>query len=121
MQVRYVMRRVFSDPKMAPPPLERLNPEEAVSFLWSGEGSLVKELLDCISPHSDGDTLNELKSKIDEHDPADSDDLQRALKRSLLWLETSNCLFLYITPHFHYYYDYSYEILVFLDFLKVEG
>ncbi|KAK4769853.1 hypothetical protein SAY87_030385 [Trapa incisa] len=85
-KVRYVMTCAFSDPKKAPPPLERLNPEEAVSFLWSGEGSLVEELFDCITPHSDADILNELKSKINEHDPSGSDDLQMALKRSLLWL-----------------------------------
>ncbi|OWM79847.1 hypothetical protein CDL15_Pgr023259 [Punica granatum] len=85
-KVRYVMRCVFNDPKKAPPPLERLSPEEAVSFLWSGEGSLVEELLDCIAPHLDGRTLNELKSKIHEHDPSGSDDLQRVLKTSILWL-----------------------------------
>ncbi|KAK4796122.1 hypothetical protein SAY86_028448 [Trapa natans] len=85
-KVRYVMTQVFSDPKKAPPPLERLSPEETVSFLWSGEGSLVKELFDCITPHSDADTLNELMSKINEHDPSGSDDLQMALTRSLLWL-----------------------------------
>lgn len=79
------MRCVFSDPKRAPPPLERLSPEQAVSFLWNGEGSLVEELLDCIVPHLDMGMLNELKFKIRGHDPSSSDDLQKALKRSFLW------------------------------------
>ncbi|KAL5793974.1 hypothetical protein ACOSP7_002568 [Xanthoceras sorbifolium] len=85
-KVRYVMRCVFGDPKKAPPPLEKLSPEETVSFLWKGEGSLVEELLQCMAPHVEEDVLNDLKSKIQSHDPSDSDDIQKELQRSLLWL-----------------------------------
>ncbi|ESQ56010.1 hypothetical protein EUTSA_v10024183mg [Eutrema salsugineum] len=85
-KVRYVMRRVFGDPKNAPPPLERLTPEETVSFLWNGDGSLVDELLQCLSPHVEEGILNELKSKIRAHDPSGSADVPKELQRSLLWL-----------------------------------
>ncbi|OMO60222.1 hypothetical protein CCACVL1_24326, partial [Corchorus capsularis] len=85
-KVRYVMRCVFGDPKKAPPPLERLSPEEAVSFLWKGEGSLVEELLQCMAPHVEEDMLNDLRSKIRAHDPSDSNNVMKELQNSLLWL-----------------------------------
>ncbi|CAL5342484.1 unnamed protein product [Camellia sinensis] len=85
-KVRYVMRCVFGDPKKAPPPLERLSPEAAVSFLWKGEESLVDELIQCMAPHTDDDLLNDLKSKIRAHDPSSSDDIQKELRKSLIWL-----------------------------------
>ncbi|XVF66941.1 hypothetical protein PTKIN_Ptkin10aG0080500 [Pterospermum kingtungense] len=85
-KVRYVMRCVFGDPKKAPPPIERLSPEEAVSFLWKGEGSLVKELLQCMAPHVEDNTLNDLRSKIQAHDPLGSDNILKELQKSLLWL-----------------------------------
>ncbi|XP_077243423.1 histone-lysine N-methyltransferase ATXR3-like isoform X2 [Tasmannia lanceolata] len=85
-KVRYVMGCVFGDPKKAPPPLEKLSSEASVSILWKGEGSLVEELLQSLAPHVDADLLNDLKSKIHAHDPSDSDDLQRELRKSLLWL-----------------------------------
>ncbi|KAL7219013.1 hypothetical protein ACSBR2_012143 [Camellia fascicularis] len=85
-KVRYVMRCVFGDPKKAPPPLERLSPEAAVSFLWKAEGSLVDELIQCMAPHMDDSMLNDLKSKIRAHDPSGSDDIQKELRRSLIWL-----------------------------------
>ncbi|EOX99202.1 hypothetical protein QUC31_014751 [Theobroma cacao] len=85
-KVRYVMRCVFGDPKKAPPPLERLSPEEAVSFLWKGEGSLVEELLQCMAPHVEEDMLNDLRSKIQDHDPLCSDDILKELQKSMLWL-----------------------------------
>ncbi|OVA11647.1 SET domain [Macleaya cordata] len=85
-KVRYVMRCVFVDAKKAPPPLEKLTSEEIVSALWKGEGSLVEELLQCMAPHVEEDLLNDLKSKIHAHDPSGSDDLQRELQKSLLWL-----------------------------------
>lgn len=85
LQVRYVMRCVFGDPKKAPPPVERLSPEETVSFLWKGEGSLVEELIQCMAPHVEEDVLNDLKSKIQAHDPSGSEDIQRELRKSLLW------------------------------------
>lgn len=79
------MRCVFGDPKTAPPPIERLSPEEAVSFIWKGEGSLVKELLQYMSPHVEDDMLNNLRSKIQAHDPLDSDNILKELQKSLLW------------------------------------
>lgn len=79
------MRCVFGDPKKAPPPLERLSPEEAVSFLWKGEGSLVEELLQCMAPHVEEDMLNDLRSKIQDHDPLCSDDILKELQKSMLW------------------------------------
>ncbi|KAG9454280.1 hypothetical protein H6P81_007184 [Aristolochia fimbriata] len=85
-KVRYVMRRVFGDPKLAPPPLEKLSPEALVSVLWKGEGSLVEELLQCMAPHMEDDILHELRSKIHAHDPTGSGDLQREIRKSLLWL-----------------------------------
>ncbi|CAL5338569.1 unnamed protein product [Camellia sinensis] len=85
-KVRYVMRCVFGDPKKAPPPLERLSLEAAVSFLWKAEGSLVDELIQCMAPHMDDSMLNDLKSKIRAHDPSGFDDIQKELQRSLIWL-----------------------------------
>lgn len=79
------MRSVFGEPKNAPPPLERLTPEATVSYLWKGEGSLVEELLESLDPHVDENTLDELKSKIQAHDPSGSEDVQKELKNSLLW------------------------------------
>ncbi|KAJ4912312.1 Histone-lysine N-methyltransferase ATXR3 [Raphanus sativus] len=85
-KVRYVMRRVFGDPKNAPPPLEKLTPEETVSFLWNGDGSLVEELLQCLSPHVEVGIVDKLRSKIRAHDPSGSADVLKDLQRSLLWL-----------------------------------
>ncbi|XP_050381962.1 histone-lysine N-methyltransferase ATXR3 [Argentina anserina] len=85
-KVRYVMSSVFGDPKNAPPPLERLSAEEAVVYLWKGEGSLVEELLQSMAPHVEEQLLNDLKSKMLAHDPSSSDDIWKELKRSLLWL-----------------------------------
>ena len=84
-KVRYVMRCIFGDPKNAPPPLKRLSPEEAVYYLWKGEGSLVEELLQSMAPHVEEDLITDLKSKIHAHDPLDSDDIQNELQQSLLW------------------------------------
>ncbi|KAL1830865.1 hypothetical protein ACET3Z_000516 [Daucus carota] len=55
-QVRCVMRCVFGDPKKAPPPLERLSPEEAVSYVWKGD--IVEELLHCMAPYMEDGMLN---------------------------------------------------------------
>ncbi|KAK7324764.1 hypothetical protein VNO77_28596 [Canavalia gladiata] len=85
-KVRYVMRCIFDDPRKAPPPLEKLSPEAAVSFLWKGEGSFVEELLQCIAPHVEVDIMSDLKSKIDAHNPSSSGDIQKELRKSLLWL-----------------------------------
>lgn len=85
-KVRYVMRCVFGDAKKAPPPVERLKPDEVVSFIWKGEGSFVKELLQSMAPHVEEVTLNELKSKIHARNPSDYNDIQEELRKSLLWL-----------------------------------
>ncbi|KAL2981404.1 hypothetical protein AAZX31_13G287400 [Glycine max] len=85
-KVRYVMRCIFGDPRKAPPPLEKLSPEATVSFLWKGEGSFVEELVQCITPHVEEGILNDLKFKIHAHDPSNSGDIQKELRKSLLWL-----------------------------------
>lgn len=85
-KVRYVMKTVFGDPKRAPPLLEKLTPKEVASFIWKGEGSVVDELIQCISPHLEDGHLNELRSSIRAHDPSSSDDIQGALRKSLIWL-----------------------------------
>ncbi|KAK7402013.1 hypothetical protein VNO78_13946 [Psophocarpus tetragonolobus] len=85
-KVRYVMRCIFGDPRKAPPPLEKLSPEATVSFLWKGEGSFVEELLQSIAPHVEEDIMNDLKFKIHVHDPSNSEDIQKELQKSLLWL-----------------------------------
>ncbi|KAK9155920.1 hypothetical protein Sjap_003400 [Stephania japonica] len=85
-KVKYVMKCGFGDPKLAPPPLEKLNPEAVVSALWKGEGSFLEEILQCMTPHVGEDLLNKLKSKIDSHDPSASDDVMGQLHKSLLWL-----------------------------------
>ncbi|KAK6134868.1 hypothetical protein DH2020_031409 [Rehmannia glutinosa] len=85
-KVRYVMRCVFGDPKKAPPPLERLSPEAAVSHIWKGEGSFVEELIQCMAPHMEDVTLRDLKAKIHAHDPSGFDDTEMKLRKSLLWL-----------------------------------
>ncbi|KAK7312744.1 hypothetical protein VNO77_36837 [Canavalia gladiata] len=85
-KVRYVMRCIFGDPLKAPPPLEKLSVEEVVSFLWKGKDSFVEELLQCLSPHVEESTLNDLKSKIYARDPSSSGDIQKEVQTSLLWL-----------------------------------
>ncbi|KAM7267509.1 hypothetical protein ACFE04_009675 [Oxalis oulophora] len=87
-QVRHVIKCVFGHPKNAPPPLEKLSPEEVVSNIWKGEGSPLEQLLQCISPHMKEDVLNNLKSNFLAHDPFGSHDFERELQKSLL------CLFL---------------------------
>lgn len=79
------MRCIFGDPKIAPPPLEKLSPEAVVSFIWKGQGSFVEELLQCMAPHLEESMLNDFKSKIHARDPSVSDDVQNELQRSLLW------------------------------------
>lgn len=86
LQVRYVLRCVFGKPKKAPPPLQKLSPEEMVSVLWNGEGSLVEQLLECITPHIiDDRILQDLRSKIRTRDPLNSANIEKDLRRSLLW------------------------------------
>ncbi|PIN14920.1 histone H3 (Lys4) methyltransferase complex, subunit SET1 [Handroanthus impetiginosus] len=85
-KVKYVMRCVFGDPKRAPPPLEKLSPEAAVSYLWKGQGSFVEELIQCMTPHIEEATLRELRAKIRGHDPTGSDNIEMELRKSLLWL-----------------------------------
>ncbi|KAL6535026.1 hypothetical protein OROMI_026400 [Orobanche minor] len=77
-QVKYVMRCVFSDPKEAPPPLERLSPEAAASYIWKGYGSFVEELIECMTPHTEDVALWELKAQIHAHDPSCSNDRDEA-------------------------------------------
>ena len=79
------MRCIFGDPWKAPPPLEKLSPEAVVSFLWKGEDSFVEELIQCLAPHVEESTLNDLKSKIRAHDPSSSGDIQKEVQKSLLW------------------------------------
>lgn len=86
-KVRYVLRCVFGNPKEAPPPLQKLSPEEMVSVLWNGKGSLVDQLFDCITPHIlDDRMLQDLRSKIRAHDPSNSGNIEKDLRKSLLWL-----------------------------------
>ncbi|KAL6570677.1 hypothetical protein OROGR_000227 [Orobanche gracilis] len=85
-KVKYVMRCVFSDPKEAPPPLKRLSPEAAASYLWKGDGSFVEELIACMTPHTEDVALRELKAKIQAHDFSCSSDTELKLRKSLLWL-----------------------------------
>lgn len=85
-KVRYVMRSVYGDPAQAPPPLKKLNPEEVVSVIWTGEGSLVDELLECMAPHTEKSLLDHLRSEIRQHDPSGSDNLMGEVRKSLLWL-----------------------------------
>ncbi|GAB4825090.1 hypothetical protein Ancab_007965 [Ancistrocladus abbreviatus] len=85
-KVRHVLRCVFGDPKKAPPPLRKLSPEEMVSLLWKGEGSFVQEFLQSIAPHMEDGMLDTLKSKIRAHDPSRLEDIEKELRKSLLWL-----------------------------------
>ncbi|KAJ0467173.1 hypothetical protein HanIR_Chr14g0682391 [Helianthus annuus] len=86
-RVRYVMTNVFGDPKRAPPLLEQLSPKKVVSHTWKGEGSFVKELIQCIAPHLEDGHLTEVRSNIRAHDPSSSssDDVLGALRKSLIW------------------------------------
>lgn len=79
------MRCVFGDPKKAPPPLERLSPEAAVSYVWKGESSVVEELIQCMAPHMEDGALRDLKANIRAHDPSGSGDVETELRKSLLW------------------------------------
>ena len=78
------MRCAFGDPKRAPPPLERLSPDELVTEIWTGEKSLVKELLQYLVPHLQPSAMDELQTKVLAHLPSGSD-LASELKKSLLW------------------------------------
>lgn len=82
------MRCVFGDPKKAPPPLERLSPKEAASYVWKAEGSFVDELIQSMAPHMDDSLLSELKAKIRAHDPSASENVEMQLRKSLIWSET---------------------------------
>lgn len=79
------MKSVYHDPEKAPAPLKKLNPEEVVSAIWTGEGSLVDELLDCMAPHTERSLLDHLRSEIHKHDPSGPDNLMGELRKSLLW------------------------------------
>lgn len=85
LQVRYVLRCVFGNPKQAPPPLQKLSPEEMASVLWNGEGSLVNQLLECIAPHITDHMLQDLRGEIRTHDPSNSGNIEKDLHKSLLW------------------------------------
>jgi hypothetical protein len=85
VQVKYVMRSVYGDPKNAPALLEKLSPEDVVSVIWRGEGSLIEGLYKCLATFMDAEELKALKSKIRMHDPVGSDDLMMSLRESLLW------------------------------------
>lgn len=85
MQVKYVMRCAFKDAKKAPPPIEKFSAEGMVSVLWKGEGSLVEDLLHSMAPHVEPNVLSDLKSKIQAHDPSGSDNIENAIRKSLLW------------------------------------
>ncbi|XP_074303506.1 histone-lysine N-methyltransferase ATXR3 isoform X2 [Silene latifolia] len=85
-KVRYVLRCVFGDAKKAPPPLQKLSPEEMVSVLWNGEGSLVDELLQSMASNVDNRVVQDLKLKIRAHDPSSSANVEKELRKSLLWL-----------------------------------
>lgn len=98
------MRCVFGDPKKAPPPLERLSPRDAALHVWNGEGSFVEDLIQSISPHMDDSLLSEFKASVQAHDPSTSENVEMALRKSLLWLEAKTpCTFWYfwfiITRH----------------------
>ncbi|XP_078428561.1 SET domain protein 2 [Wolffia australiana] len=84
-KVRYVMRCAFGDPKKAPPPLERLTPEELVTAIWTGKDSLVEELLGTLASHLQSLVVDDLRSKVAAHTPS-GPDLHSNLKKSLLWL-----------------------------------
>ena len=84
--MRYVLRCVFGDPKKAPPPLRKRSPEEMVSVLWSGRGSLVDELLESMASHVENRVINDLKSEIRAHNPSSSSgNVEKELRKSLLW------------------------------------
>ncbi|KAL6579230.1 Cation transport ATPase P-type [Orobanche minor] len=48
-----------SDPKEAPPPLEKLSPEAAASYIWKGYSSFVEELIECMTPHTEDVASND--------------------------------------------------------------
>lgn len=79
------MRCVFGDPKKAPPPLERLAPREAALYIWNGEGSFIEDLIQSIAPHMDDSLLSEFKASVKAHDPSTSENVEMALRKSLLW------------------------------------
>ncbi|KAL6524914.1 hypothetical protein OROMI_030507 [Orobanche minor] len=47
------------DPKEAPPPLEKLSPEAAASYIWKGYSSFVEELIECMTPHTEDVASND--------------------------------------------------------------
>jgi [histone H3]-lysine4 N-trimethyltransferase ATXR3 len=85
LQVRYVMRCIFGEAKNAPPPLVRLTGKSLVSAIWKGDNSIVSELLQSMEPHVEEEVLSDLMAKIRAHDPSDSEDVEGAIRNSLLW------------------------------------
>jgi [histone H3]-lysine4 N-trimethyltransferase ATXR3 len=79
------MRCIFGEAKNAPPPMVRLTGKSLVSAIWKGDNSIVAELLQSMEPHVEEEVLSDLKAKIRAHDPSDCEDVEGAIRNSLLW------------------------------------
>eukprot|EP01018_Ginkgo_biloba_P011217 Gb_22849 [translate_table: standard] len=86
-KVRYVLGRHYHDPRKALPPLKKLMAAELVSLLWNGEQSLVEELLRCMTPYVDAERLNDLKRQVHAREPSNSENVEKSLRESLLWVK----------------------------------
>ncbi|KAL0306944.1 UNVERIFIED_CONTAM: Histone-lysine N-methyltransferase ATXR3 [Sesamum radiatum] len=75
-KVRYVMRCVFGDPKKAPPPLQRLSPEEAVSYLWKGRGVIGGGTYPVHGSSYGGCHFERPQGQVHAHDPSGYDDTE---------------------------------------------
>ena len=55
LQVRYVMRCIFGDPKNAPPPMVRWGGKRLVSVIWKRDSGNGAELLQWMGHHVDAE------------------------------------------------------------------
>ncbi|KAJ7518910.1 hypothetical protein O6H91_20G014700 [Diphasiastrum complanatum] len=85
-KVRYVLTKLYNEPCKAPPPLRRLESKELVNLLWTGEGSVVGDLLHSIAPHVSREDFLAFERKVRIHDPDESKNVESNLRHSLFWL-----------------------------------
>ncbi|KAI5060431.1 hypothetical protein GOP47_0024851, partial [Adiantum capillus-veneris] len=90
-KVRYVFKRLYGNPALAPPPLKMLKPMEVVSLIWKHENSVVADLLHGMSQHISKEDLLDFKRRVREHEPSQIGNIEKNLQQSLIWLRDELC------------------------------
>ncbi|MCO5550473.1 hypothetical protein L7F22_003960 [Adiantum nelumboides] len=90
-KVRYVFKRLYGNPALAPPPLRMLKPAEVVSLIWKHDNSVVADLLHGMSQHIPKEDLLDFKRRVREHEPSQIGNIEKNLQQSLIWLRDELC------------------------------